>query len=84
MSNQKQITQIRYSLKDALESVPKRDYQKAKEAIKGILGITSRQQFDLYLSGNVTPPGLHKAKAVEKYFKDNYGINNPWKEISPN
>ena len=78
---EKQITQVRYSLKDALRSVPYNKIKVARKEVKELLKIKSRQQLYFYETGAVMPT-LAQAKAVEDYFINNWGITNVWKEFT--
>ena len=80
MNKYKKIAQIRYEINSAIESVPKRDYNKVKDDVMNILGITSFNQLGLYKNG-ISSVTLSKAKAIEAYFMDNYGITDVWKEV---
>jgi hypothetical protein len=80
MDKQTQIAQIRYSINEALESVPKKHFKQVKEDVKKLLGIKSRQQLLLYQNGTAMPK-LDKARAVEEYFLTRWGIDKVWKEV---
>jgi hypothetical protein len=82
MDRSKSITQKRYSLEEALKSVPVKDYKKVTGAVMDILEITSRQQLLLIRKGE-SAVSLPKAKAVEEYFLTNWGITDVWKEVTP-
>lgn len=75
--------QLRYSLEDALRSVPVKDYDKVRSDLKLILGVTTRTNFDRYRKGQ-SMPTYAKAKAIEVYFLKNYNIKEVWKEVDNN
>jgi len=75
------IAQVRYSLKDALESVPKKGYFKARKDLMEILNIKHRNTLRRYENG-AAMPALDKAKAIEEYFLNTWGITDVWKEIA--
>ncbi len=81
MTVTKEITQKRYSLRPALEKIPKGKYLEAKREVMQLLGITSREQMRLYLNGKAMPT-LEKALRVEQYLKSNFPqIGKVWTEL---
>ena len=80
MNRNKAIAQKRYSINDAIISVPARDFKQVVTDIARIMGLKNRLQLIGYRKGIVTP-GLGQAQAVEEYFKNTYGITNVWKVI---
>jgi hypothetical protein len=76
-----EIAERRYSIKEALESVPVKDYEKVRSDVMKLLRIESRQQLNLYLNGKAVPR-LNVARALDAYFYDNYCIGNVWKELN--
>lgn len=75
------MTRIHYSLEDALGSVPRNQYNKVVDDLMEILGITSRERFWQYKKGKAVP-ALDRAILVEKYFYENFKIQDVWKEVT--
>jgi len=80
MGTTNKIAQKRYSMEEAMKSVPCKDLGQLRKDIKKILEIKSRQQLTRIASGK-SAPTLAKAKAVEEYFLSKWGIKGVWKEI---
>jgi len=60
-------TQNKHSFKKGYGMIPYRDIRKAREDLKGVLGITSRSQWYQRLSGKIIPD-VEEKEAIEKVF----------------
>jgi hypothetical protein len=80
MISQKAITQKRYSLTEAFKSVPHGNIKDVKRDVMRVLEISAPVQLWRISNGRANPT-LSQARAVEEYFKANWGIVDVWKEI---
>lgn len=79
---QNKITQKRYTLSVAFDSIPEEDREYAKVDVMRIMGFKSQVQLWRYSMG-ISTPSLAQANAVEEYFNETWGIKDVWKEVVP-
>lgn len=65
------------AFKKGLSELKVKDLPAVREALYGILGITTPQSLRNYANGKVQTLDVEKAKQIEVLFAS-YGINSPW------
>ena len=76
-SNQNYIKNPDKAFQKGLSELKVKDLPEVREAIFGILKITTMQSFRNYASGRVLTLDVEKARKIEALFAA-YGVKNPW------
>lgn len=74
------ITQKRYSLNQAITSVPAKHFNSVVRDVAHVMGLVNISNVLGYRKG-IRQPTLSQAKLVEEYFLNEWGITDVWKEI---